>query len=225
METYGELKKAIRAISLKQKGIKVGKLVLDNILGSIPGIANAKTTFEFVKAAFEKPDTKKSNSWLDKLDIDDNMSKIVDDTVENGFLKMIAQVIDAESDATRLEPDFNMNAKMIDYLKNNYSGRTVSGIQENINEKIMRQRFQELAGIKGLEIPSPAIPKVKQPSSVTNISKDLEDQVGNFKQINDKNKMISLLDALVGKIKLSNPEFADSSQFKAAVIAFYNKYK
>jgi hypothetical protein len=225
METYGELKKAIRAISLKQKGIKVGKLVLDNILGSIPGIANAKTTFEFVKAAFEKPDTKKSNSWLDKLDIDDNMSKIVDDTVENGFLKMIAQVIDAESDATRLEPDFNMNAKMIDYLKNNYSGRTVSGIQENINEKIMKQRFQELAGIKELEMPSPAIPKVKQSSSVTNISKDLEDQTGNFKQINDKNKMISLLDALVGKIKLSNPEFADSSQFKAAVIAFYNKYK
>jgi hypothetical protein len=172
METYGDLKKAIRTISLKQKGAKIGNLVLDTVLGAIPGIGTAKTTFDFVKAAFEKPDTKKSNSWLDKLDIDDNMSKIVDDTVENGFLKMIAQVIDAESDATRLEPDFNMNAKMVDYLKNNYSGRTVSGIQENINEKIMRERFQELAGIKELEMSSPATSKVKQSSSVATISKD-----------------------------------------------------
>jgi len=33
---------------------------------------------------------------------------------------------------------------MVDYLKKTYSGRTVSGIQENN----MKERFQQLAGIK-----------------------------------------------------------------------------
>ena len=37
-----------------------------------------------------------------------------------------------------------MNAKMVDYLKKTYSGRTVSGIQETN----MKERFQQLAGIK-----------------------------------------------------------------------------
>ena len=130
METYGDLKKAINTISLKQKGAKIGNVALDVVLGAIPGIGAAKSTFDFVKAAFLKPDTKKSNSWLDKLDIDDEMSSIVDDTVENGFLKMVAKTIDSETDTKPLEQDFNMNSKMVTYLKNNYSGRTVSGIKE-----------------------------------------------------------------------------------------------
>ena len=130
METYGDLKKAINTISLKQKGAKIGNVALDAVLGAIPGIGAAKSTFDFVKAAFLKPDTKKSNSWLDKLDIDDEMSSIVDDTVENGFLKMVSKTIDSETDTKPLEQDFNMNAKMVTYLKNNYSGRTVSGIKE-----------------------------------------------------------------------------------------------
>jgi hypothetical protein len=58
------------------------------------------------------------------------MSAIIDDTVENGFLKMIVSTIESESDSKPLEPDFNMNAKMVDYLKREYSGRTVTGITE-----------------------------------------------------------------------------------------------
>ena len=121
METYGELKKMINSIKLKQRGEKIvsqGKsFVLDQVLGLIPGASNAKTTFDFLRAAFEKPDTKKTQTWLDKLDIDDEMSSIIDDTVENGFLKAMAATIEAESDTKPLEPDFNMNAKMVDYLK------------------------------------------------------------------------------------------------------------
>mgnify|MGYP003649530845 FL=1 len=139
METYGELKQAIKTISLKQKGAKIGDVALDVVLGAIPGIGAAKTTFDFVKAAFEKPDTKKSKSWLDKLDVDDEISAIVDDTVENGFLKAIAQAIDSESDETTLEQNFNMNQKMVDYLKKEYSGRTVTGIRESKLKNTMRK--------------------------------------------------------------------------------------
>ena len=117
IKTYGDLKKVIKAISLKQKGEKIGGIALDQIVGLIPGGGAAKTTFDFVKAAFLKPDTKKTKTWLDKLDIDDDMSAIVDDTVENGFLKMVTQTLESEADNKPLEDDFNMNAKMVEYLK------------------------------------------------------------------------------------------------------------
>ena len=143
LKTYGDLKKAIEIIQLKQKGEKIGGVAVDTILGAIPGVGAAKTTFDFIKAAFSKPDTKKTNSWLDKLDIDDEMSAIVDDTVENGFLQMMSKTIDSKPDTDSLESDFNMNDQMVDYLKKEYSGRTVSGVQENIKEQKLRQLIRE----------------------------------------------------------------------------------
>lgn len=131
LNTYGDLKKVIKAISLKQKGEKIGNIALGTLMGFIPGAEAAKTTFEFIKAAISKPDAKKTSTWLDKLDVDDQMSAIVDDTVENGFMQAMAKSIESESDTKPLEPNFNMNARMVDYLKKQYSGRTVAGIQEN----------------------------------------------------------------------------------------------
>jgi hypothetical protein len=216
METYGDLKKAIKSIQLKQKGEKVGKATVDAILGAIPGLGTAKSTFDVLSAAFRKPDTKKSNSWLDKLDIDDEMEAIVDDTVENGFLKFLSKAFDSESDDKPLEQDFNMNAKIVDYLKNNYKQRTITGISEQTN---MKKRFQKLAGIKEQE------QEQKQSSSVKTISKDLSDQGSNFKQITTKDKMVQLLDAIIDKIRENNPDFIEKPSFKQAILTFYKKYK
>jgi len=139
LKTYGDLKKLINSISTKQKGEKIiskGKeFALDQVLGLIPGASNAKTAFDFIRTAISKPDTKKTNTWLDKLDIDDEMSQIVDDTVENGFMQAMAKTIENESDSKPLEDDFNMNAKMVNYLKSTYSGRTISGIKETKMKK------------------------------------------------------------------------------------------
>jgi hypothetical protein len=204
METYGELKQAIKAISLKQKGAKVGNLALDVVLGSIPGIGTAKTTFDFVKAAFAKPDTKKSNSWLDKLDIDDNMSSIIDDTVENGFLQMISKAIDSESDATPLESDFNMNAKMVDYLKQQYGGRHVAGITENkikLNTILMKKSEitqiikEEISKLKNLSELEPAAPQTIQ----GNIKLDL------FKKLGVANFEPAKFSAAVNLVKQGKP--------------------
>lgn len=130
LNTYGDLKKVIKSIALKQKGEKIGNVALGTVIGLIPGADAAKTTFEFIRAAISKPDIKKTGTWLDKLDIDDQMSAIVDDTVENGFMKTMAASIEKESDDKPLEADFNMNAKMVNYLKQQYAGRTVAGIKE-----------------------------------------------------------------------------------------------
>jgi hypothetical protein len=219
LNTYGDLKKLINNISKQQKGEKIiskGKeFALDQVLGLIPGASNAKTAFDFIKTAISKPDAKKTNTWLDKLDVDDEMSQIVDDTVENGFMQAMAKAIESESDTKPLEDNFNMNAKMVDYLKKTYSGRTVTGIKENN----MKDRFQQLAGIKEAEI---AQPQVKQDTGVATIAKDLEDQTSNFKNIQSKEKMSQLLDALVNKL---DPKFKESAAFKQSIIAFYNKYK
>ena len=147
LNTYGDLKKVINAIALKQKGEKIGSIALGTIIGFIPGADVAKTTFEFIRAAISKPDTKKTGTWLDKLDIDDEMSAIVDDTVENGFMQTMANTIESEPDDKPLEDDFNMNDKMVNYLKDEYEGRTVSGIQENkMNNlrELIRQAIEQV---------------------------------------------------------------------------------
>jgi hypothetical protein len=148
LNTYGDLKKVIKAIALKQKGEKIGNIALGTLMGFIPGAEVAKTTFEFIRAAISKPDTKKTDTWLDKLDIDDEMSAIVDDTVENGFMQMMSKTIESKPDTQSLEPNFNMNAEMVDYLKKQYAGRTVAGIKENkemdLQEYIKQLVQQEL---------------------------------------------------------------------------------
>jgi hypothetical protein len=141
IQTYGDLKKIIKAISLKQKGEKIGNIAIDTVLGVIPGFGTAKTTYDVIKAAISKPDTKKTNTWLDKLDIDDEMSTIVDDTVENGFIQAMTAAIENEPDNKPLEQDFNMNAKMVNYLKQQYNGRTIAGIKEN---KMTRKQLKDL---------------------------------------------------------------------------------
>jgi len=131
LNTYGDLKKVIKAITLKQKGEKLGNVALGVLMGLIPGADAAKSTFDFIKAAISKPDAKKTNTWLDKLDIDDEMSAIVDDTVENGFMQMMTKTIELKPDNESLADDFNMNNEMVNYLKKTYQGRTVSGVKEN----------------------------------------------------------------------------------------------
>ena len=219
METYGDLKKAIKAVNQKLIGTKIGNFAVDMALDFLPGASAAKSTFDFVKSAFNKPDNKKTNSWIDKLDVDDEISKIVDDTVENGFLKLISQTIESEPDDKELEDDFNMNQKMVDYLKKNYEGRTVTGIKENIN---MKKRFQQLAGIIEQEQQGG---EDKLSSAVNTINNDLKDQQMNFKLINTRDKMSQFLDTMIDNLRQANPDFVDSSQFSQAVIAFYNKYK
>ena len=152
LKTYGDLKKLINGVIKNQKGEKIlskGKeIALDQVLGFIPGASNAKSLFDFIKTAISKPDGQKTDTWLDKLDVDDDMSRIVDDTVENGFMQTMAKIIEKENDTKPLELDFNMNAQMVNYLKQQYNQRTISGIQEsniyNKNKKMKNEQLKKL---------------------------------------------------------------------------------
>jgi hypothetical protein len=124
-----------------------------------------------------------------------------------------------------LENDFNMNAKLVKYIGDKHNGRTITGIKEQTNMKKMKYRLTK--NIKEIDTPTPSAiaPGAKIPSSIATISKDLADQGSNFKQITTKDKMVQLLDTIVAKMKENNPEFVEGSQFKQAVLVFYNKYK
>jgi len=135
LETYGDLRRLLNKVNRDKKltaFIEKGKEVaIDQILGWIPGASNVKSGYDLLKGFINKPDTKKTNTWLDKLDIDDDMSKIVDDTVENGFVDAMFKVISDKPKDMPLEDDFNMNDEMAKYLQKQYNKRTVVGYKKN----------------------------------------------------------------------------------------------
>jgi len=196
LNTYGDLKKVIKAISLKQKGEKIGNVALSILTSFLPGADAAKNTFDFIRAAFNKPDTKKTKTWIDKIDVDDEFSAIVDNTVENAFLKVISQTFDNEPDDKPLEDDFNMNQKLVDYLKEKFEGRTVTGIQENKNKKMKNEALkkiikEEIKKILQENTPIESKPEVKKLITyLTNAGKI------SLEQINTPQELDSLLNAI-----------------------------
>jgi len=193
LKTYGDLKAAIKSISLNQKGEKIAGVGIDVLKGFIPGADLAKTTYDFIRAAISKPDSKKTKTWLDKLDIDDNMSKIIDDSVENGFMQIMSKTIEGESDSKPLEQDFNMNQKLVDYLKTQYSGRTLTGIKENKmkNLKIKQLIREEILKIIEAEAAPATPPAIKQTAASTAYQKTAQkattvtSKAAQVKSIND----------------------------------------
>jgi hypothetical protein len=195
LKTYGDLKKAIKIIQLKQKGEKIGSVAVDTILGAIPGAGAAKTTFDFISAAFKKPDTKKTKSWLDKLDVDDEMLAIVDDTVENGFLKFQSKIFDSEPNDKPLEDDFNMNQKMVNYLKDKYKNRTVTGISENMKEQKLREMVRK------------EISNILKEEEDVNIPSNIKTLLGKLEGIGDETLLFNALKkAAKGEVKDLQPK-------------------
>ena len=129
VKTFGDLSKIIQSISLKRTGKAVADQAVDfaltQALGLVPGGSNIKTAFDFLKAVSKKPDTKKTNSVLDKLDIDDDISKIVDDTVETAFLQHVQELLSKHSPTEAIPNDWNMTKELIEFIKKTYHGRSL----------------------------------------------------------------------------------------------------
>jgi hypothetical protein len=124
LRTFGDLKAIINRIKNKQRTGNVvaaaTDVAIDGIIGLIPGLSTAKTAFDFFKKATARPDTQKTNSFIDLLDVDDSMSKIVDDAEENGFLQSIEAIISKKPDKESLPPNWNMTNELINYLRDKY---------------------------------------------------------------------------------------------------------
>jgi translation elongation factor EF-1beta len=236
LKTYGDLKKVINRVSSLKKGDKIisqGKEVLiDQLLGLIPGASNAKTAFDFFKSTFSKPDTIKTNTWLDRLDIDDNVSKIVDDTIENSFLENLVNSLKSVPDDKPLESDFNINKNLQDYLESKFEKRTISlptlnkeGYIYNKNidmsnkiKNTVKKNLNTLLETKGFEDMEVAF-GVKEKSD--NLSVAEKKQFGSMESIQDKESgVINLGDAPVQPAlnKVHKEDLKDAEEYYKMVL-------
>ena len=135
LKTYGDLKLALKNIKKDQNLKKfkdVGGKAFSAALNLLPGVGTAIDAYGVFKAAFNKPDNVKTNTWLDKLDVDDDASSIVDDTVENDFLRVATDKFMNEPDDKVLDPNFNMDDELNDHLKSKFNARHVGGVSEAV---------------------------------------------------------------------------------------------
>jgi|TARA_R110002020_G_scaffold85110_3_gene210228 hypothetical protein len=129
IETFEDLKKLLRSIELKRKGGVVGKKALSFAASLIPGgsaakelFDNAKDVKEFLQDLYTADDNFKTQTRLDTLNIDDNVSKIVDDQVEAAFLKVLPNLI---ADKTGPIGDFNITKELQVFLASKFNNTTV----------------------------------------------------------------------------------------------------
>ena len=129
IETFEDLKKLLRTIEVKRKGGVVGKKALDIGLSLIPGVGPAKELYDsakdvkdFLQNLYSADDSFKTQSSLDALNIDDNVSKIVDDQVEAAFLKVLPNLI---ADKTGPIGDYNITKELQAFLASKFDKTTV----------------------------------------------------------------------------------------------------
>lgn len=129
INTVGQLKSllssAIKAKRKKGAAKEGGKAILGAFLDLVPAVASAKNIAALLKAVYSMPDEKKTQTGLDYLNIDDQISAIVDDRVESGFIKHMFHRFENEGDDTPLS-NFDMTKEINSFLDKRFHGRTVN---------------------------------------------------------------------------------------------------
>ena len=137
IETVGDLKKLIK-YAQSQKRAELGKEAakdwakdsfFDETLGKIPGFATAKNAAEALKAMYSLPDESRTGTALDYLDVDDDVSAIVDDPIENAFLKALAKSLESKADDKPLS-DLNVTKLLNKYIEREFNSRKLVGFEE-----------------------------------------------------------------------------------------------
>jgi len=129
IETFEDLKKLLKSIEIKRKGGVVGKKAFEIGLSFIPAAGAAKEIYDsakdiksFLQDLYSADDSFKTQSSLDSLNMDDNVSKIVDDQVEAAFLRVLPKLI-----ASKTGPigDYNITKELQAFLATKFNKTTV----------------------------------------------------------------------------------------------------
>jgi len=137
IETVGDLKKLIK-YAQSAKRAELGKEAakdwakdsfFDETLGKIPGVATAKNAAEALQSMYRLPDESRTGTALDYLDVDDDVSAIVDDPIENAFLKAFAKGLESKPDDKPLS-DLNVTRLLNKYIEREFNSRKVVGFEE-----------------------------------------------------------------------------------------------
>ena len=153
IQTYGDLKALIAAAKMKKQGGQAAEelkntikgAIVDELVGKIPGAATAKSLFDFAKTAYSLPDEATEGTALKYLNIDDEIAKIVDDPIENAFLKVYEKEIEEIPNNTPLQ-SVDITKELQKYIARNFDKRSVGemDIQEQLKTSDLRTRLSAL---------------------------------------------------------------------------------
>jgi len=133
IETVGDLRNILDKVTLAKRskgGIAALKDIgISAVADLIPGAATAKSIYDVFQATYNLPDDRKTNTSLDKLNVDDQVSKVVDDTVENLFLKGVKDKFEGLSDDTPLE-ELDMTKLLSQYISDEFENTVVARAKE-----------------------------------------------------------------------------------------------
>ena len=129
VSTVGDLRKAIQIYRAKEAGKEVGKKAMEMAVAQIPGISNvyslwqgAKDGRAMLRKLYGADDGFKTNTGLDMLNVNDEISAIVDDNVENAFLN---DMLDALESAEPTDPIPVVDDELQRFLSKTFKGHQV----------------------------------------------------------------------------------------------------
>tara|TARA_Y100000296_G_scaffold1729_1_gene1829 strand:+ start:500 stop:1027 length:528 start_codon:yes stop_codon:yes gene_type:complete len=136
IKTVGDLRALIQTAQLKKRGeqLKSGVVdaaksaIVDEIVGKVPGLSAAKNMFDLARSAYALPDEATQGTALKYLNVDDDVSKIVDDPIENAFLANLSTTLEKDPDDTKLE-DIDITQRLQLYLADTFNKKTVTGMK------------------------------------------------------------------------------------------------
>tara|TARA_R110000796_G_C14343097_1_gene410603 strand:- start:84 stop:581 length:498 start_codon:yes stop_codon:yes gene_type:complete len=137
IQTVGQLKQALQAAVLAKKK----NLAKDQMKGGIskfgwelaktilPGAGlaaeAAKDIYGLIKGVYGLEDEKRTNTALDYLNVNDEVSAVVDDRVENQFIKDYLEFLKGQDDDQKIE-NIDMTNLLTNFIKQKYNQTTVS---------------------------------------------------------------------------------------------------
>ena len=129
LEKVGDLRKLIKTHRAMEAGQELGKKAAEAAIEQIPVVSNifslwkgAKDAKEIVGKLYGAEDSFKSATGLDKLNVDDDVSKIVDDPIEVAFINDLMKVI---KNMEVEDPIPDVNAELQKYLANKFNSNQV----------------------------------------------------------------------------------------------------
>ena len=153
IKTYGDLKALIAAAKMKKQGGEAAKelkntikgAIVDELVGKVPFAATAKNLFDFAKTAYSLPDEATEGTALKYLNIDDEIAKIVDDPIENAFLKFYEKDIEKIPNDTELA-SINITKELQKYIADKFKKRSVGemDLQEDLKTSELKSKLSSL---------------------------------------------------------------------------------
>jgi len=128
MKTVGDLRKVIEKAKLAKRDVQGKQALKDLTIGAVPmgnWLSAANSVKDLIVKTYRLPDDKATKTGLDALNIDDELSAIIDNNVENRFINWLVKTMEGQPDETPLQ-NLDFDKLLQKFLMLQYDQRTVT---------------------------------------------------------------------------------------------------